>query len=108
MRQVNRPDDVASAAGHPELHGAARAGVSISPRARPELVVDTFIESYVYWREACANASAAYGHWASCRPTARALAFESYRAAADWEEHAARVHATWADRLHAFAQRETP
>jgi hypothetical protein len=77
-------------------------GHPINPRARPELVVDTFIESYVYWREACASASAAYGHWASCRPTQRALAFETYRAAVDWEEHAARIHSTWAERLEAY------
>jgi hypothetical protein len=83
-------------------------GHLINPRTRSEVVVDTFIESYVYWREACSNASAAYGHWANCRPTQRALAFESYRAAVDWEEHAARVHSTWADRLRTFAYRETP
>ena len=82
MRQVNRPDNVALTAGS-------------------ELVVDTFIESYVYWREACERASTAYGHWARCRPTQRAMAFEGYRAAVDWEEHAARIHSTWAGRLEA-------
>jgi hypothetical protein len=82
--------------------------VSINPRADPELVMDTFIESYVYWREACEHASTAYVHWASCRPPQRALAFESYRAAVDWEEHAARIHSTWAGRLQACADRKPP
>jgi hypothetical protein len=60
--------------------------------ASPALV-DEFLESYVIWRESCEAVSAAYGRWARCEPAERGVAFESYRAALDWEELAAHVHA---------------
>jgi hypothetical protein len=55
-------------------------------------LVDEFIESYVIWRESCEAVSAAYERWGRCEPAHRGAAFESYRAALDWEELAAQVH----------------
>jgi hypothetical protein len=54
--------------------------------------VDKFLESYVYWRESCDAVHTSYNEWATCEPSRRDLAFESYRAALDWEELAAQVH----------------
>jgi hypothetical protein len=105
MDRMKPLDNSALAASLPTLRDAAEAGALINPHADPALVVDTFIESYVYWREACEHVSTTCRHWRSCRPTQRALAFESYSAALDWEEHAARIHSSWAERLRACAHR---
>jgi hypothetical protein len=64
-------------------------------------VADLFIESYVCWREACEDVRSAYEHWRDCASPQRGLAFETYRAALDREEHAARVYSDWAERLRA-------
>jgi hypothetical protein len=56
-------------------------------------LVDEFLESYVIWRESCEAVSATYEHWARCEPANRGAAFESYRAALNWEELAAQAHA---------------
>jgi hypothetical protein len=64
-------------------------------------LVDAFLESYVSWREACEDVSAAYTSWASGEAPRRDLAFESYRAALDWEELAAQVHSDRAARVRA-------
>jgi hypothetical protein len=63
--------------------------------------VDEFLESYVLWRESCEAVSAAYEDWASCAPRRRGLAFESYRAALNWEELAAQLHSDRAARVRA-------
>ncbi|MEA2431895.1 MAG: hypothetical protein QOF65_1528 [Thermoleophilaceae bacterium] len=67
------------------------------PRSTPAVkrsaaLVDEFIESYVFWRESCEAVRAAYKEWTNCTSPRRGLAFESYRAALDWEELAAQVH----------------
>jgi hypothetical protein len=59
---------------------------------RSPALVDEFIESYVFWRESCEAVGSAYREWAESTSPRRALAFESYRAALDWEELAAQVH----------------
>jgi hypothetical protein len=61
-----------------------------APRA---LLADEFIDSYVGWREACEDVRTAYERWANGESPRRDFAFERYRAALDWEEHAARIHA---------------
>ncbi len=63
--------------------------------------VDEFIESYVLWRESCEAVSVAYAGWANCEAERRGSAFEDYRAALDWEELAAQVHAGRAARVSA-------
>jgi hypothetical protein len=65
-------------------------------------VTDEFLESYVSWREASEDVRTAHEHWVKCETHRRRVAFESYRAALDWEEHAARVHAGWTERLCAL------
>jgi hypothetical protein len=64
-------------------------------------LVDEFLESYLRWREACARVRTAYERWGSSDSSQRALAFEGYTAAVDWEEQAARVHWHWAERIQA-------
>jgi hypothetical protein len=70
----------------------------------PACVTDGFLETYVCWREACRDVDAAYGRWQTCRSPQRVLAFAGYRAALEREEHAARVHSSWAERLQASAR----
>lgn len=62
-------------------------------RLRKKLLVDSLMEAYVSWREACLRVDDAYASWASERGTRATLAFESYTAALDREETAAEVYA---------------
>ena len=73
-------------------------------RAAERSLADEFIDSWVCWREACGDVGSAYDRWATCNGSQRLLAFESYRAALDREEHAARVHSFWTERLQAAAR----
>jgi hypothetical protein len=65
-------------------------------------VADEFLESYVCWREACEDVRTAYERWGESTSARRDLAFESYRAALDREERAARVHSEWAEQARAL------
>jgi hypothetical protein len=64
-------------------------------------LVDEFIESYVLWRESCEAVREAYRDWATSALHRRDLAFESYRAALNWEELAAQVHSSRAASVRA-------
>jgi len=63
-----------------------------------------FAESWACWRDACDDLRRAYSSWKGCLTAERALAFANYRAALDREEHAARVYADSAERLHAASK----
>ena len=67
-----------------------------------------FLASWACWRVACDDLRSAYSCWARCLKPQRALAFANYRAALDWEEHAARVHADSTERLHAASKGFAP
>jgi hypothetical protein len=84
-------------------HHAADLAVQPSPS-----VTDEFLESYVCWREACESVRTAHEHWAQCEPHRRRVAFESYRAALDSEERAARTYCDWTERLFEGSTRHTP
>jgi hypothetical protein len=62
-------------------------------------LIDTYIESYVEWREGCADLYWAYRSWTLSEPPDRDLAFLAYRAALDREEKAARVYELAAGQL---------
>ncbi len=62
-------------------------------------LIDTYIESYVEWREGCADLYWAYRSWTLSEPPDRDLAFLAYRAALDREEKAARVYEVAAGQL---------
>jgi hypothetical protein len=64
---------------------------------------DAFLDSYVNWREACEDVETAYERWLNCESPRRDFAFGRYRAALDWEEHAALVHADRVGQLQAAA-----
>jgi hypothetical protein len=66
---------------------------------RVSSLIDEFLESYLYWRDAAADVHSAYQCWGACDPPQRVLGFESYRAALDREEHAASVHCASTERL---------
>jgi hypothetical protein len=55
-------------------------------------LIDAYTESYVEWREECADLHGAYQRWAVSVPRDRDLAFLAYRAALDREEKAALVY----------------
>jgi hypothetical protein len=65
-------------------------------------IADEFVNSWACWREACEDVRSAYERWGTCEPQQRGLAFGSYRAALDREEHAARIHAGWTERFRAL------
>ena len=56
-------------------------------------LVDTLIEAYVSWREACLGVSDAYRSWASETGPSVASAFGCCMAALEQEERAAEVYA---------------
>lgn len=90
----------------PRLSSAQRpADVAVEPCPS---ITDEFLESYVSWREASQVVRTAHEHWRKCEPHRRGLAFESYRAALDWEEHAARVYSDWTARLCEGVTSHTP
>jgi hypothetical protein len=64
-------------------------------------MADEFLESYVRWREASEEVRSADEHWRTCEPHERREAFECYRAALASEDHAARMHCHWTERLRA-------
>jgi hypothetical protein len=67
-------------------------------------VADGFLESYLRWREACEDVSAAYRRWSESEPQQRALGFSTYQAALDREEYAAGIHSEWVERLGALVR----
>jgi hypothetical protein len=64
-------------------------------------LVEDYVDSWVWWREACEDVRSAYERWGSCDESERGHAFASYRAALDREDQAALVHSVWTDRLSA-------
>jgi hypothetical protein len=62
-------------------------------------LVDELFESWVCWREACVDVRRAYECWGQCEAPQRGVAFASYRAALDREDHAARVYSTHVGRV---------
>jgi hypothetical protein len=75
------------------------------PHAAPEprsALADAFVDSWVSWREASEDVRTAYRWWNDCPRPQRALAFAGHRAALDREQHAARIHADWAERVRAL------
>jgi hypothetical protein len=65
-------------------------------------LADAFVESWVSWREASEDVRAAYRSWSECARSQRALAFASYRAALDREQHAASIHSDCAEHVRAL------
>jgi hypothetical protein len=90
----------------PWLSSAQRAA-DLAVQPSPS-VTDEFLESYVCWREASQDVRTAHEHWATCAPHRRHVAFESYRAALDSEEHAAWMYCDWTERLFERSPRHTP
>jgi hypothetical protein len=71
------------------------ADVSLQLRSPDAALVDGYLASWFRWREACEDVRGAYDVWRTCARPQRALAFASYRAALDREEHAALSHSGW-------------
>jgi hypothetical protein len=64
-------------------------------------LVEEFFDTWACWREACEDVTTAYRRWNISAKPQRALAFESYRAALEREEYAARVHSRSSELVHA-------
>jgi hypothetical protein len=62
-------------------------------RNRQQIWVDEMIDAHADWREECAALHDAYDRWANAPRDDRALAFASYVAALDNEEHASLLYA---------------
>src|SRR5258705_5653176 len=85
-----------------------RGPISPGQRAQAEPVaegspslVDGFLDSWMRWREACEDVRSAHERWGNCETPQRGLAFASYRAALDREDHAARVYSVWTSQVQA-------
>jgi hypothetical protein len=70
-------------------------------RERLEALVDEFLDTRIYWREACQDVQAAYERWEQSEAGQRGLAYVIYRAALDREDQAARVYSIWTERVRA-------
>jgi hypothetical protein len=77
---------------------------SAASKRRLAMERSQFLASWACWRDACSDLRSAYSCWARCLTPQRALAFANFRAALDREEHAARVYADSAERLHAASK----
>jgi hypothetical protein len=62
-------------------------------------LTDAVIDSYVDWREECAEVQSAYERWRDAPRRQRVTAFANYHAALDREERASEVYAELVDRL---------
>ena len=62
-------------------------------------LVDAFVDSYVWWREACDDVWSTYWAWTDCDPAERDRRFAAYQSALDREETTAIVHCERAQRL---------
>ena len=62
-------------------------------KLRKKRLVDTLMEAYVSWREACLRVSDAYATWTSEKGMRATVAFGSYMTALDREEEAAGIYA---------------
>jgi hypothetical protein len=81
---------------------SARQRAQAEPEAdRSRSLGHKFLGSWICWREACEDVRSAYERWRNCEAPERGLAFASYRAALDREDHAARIYSVWTDRLRA-------
>jgi hypothetical protein len=61
--------------------------------------VDAFLDSYVWWREACNDVWSAYWAWLECDSGEGRLRFAAYQSALDREETTAVIHHERARRL---------
>jgi hypothetical protein len=70
------------------------------PATEPsDSLVSEFLESYMYWLEACEDVQTAYQRWQDSKDPGRALEFERYTAALDHEEYAAEIYSFRSARL---------
>jgi hypothetical protein len=71
------------------------------PRDDDSAIIDAFLDSYVWWREACDDVWSAYWAWNDCDLGERARRFAAYQSALDREETTAIMHRERALRLSA-------
>jgi hypothetical protein len=62
-------------------------------KLRKKRLVDTLMEAYVDWRDACLRVNDAYASWTSETGVRATVAFGFYMAALDHEEEAAGIYA---------------
>ena len=67
------------------------------------VLLDAFLDSYVWWREACDDVWSAYWAWVECDSDEGGLRFAAYQSALDREENTAVVYHERARRLSALA-----
>jgi len=65
--------------------------------------VDAFLDSYVWWREACDDVWSAYWAWVECDSGEGGRRFAAYQSALDREENTAVMHHERARRLSTLA-----
>jgi hypothetical protein len=70
-------------------------------------LADAFVESYVAWREQCAEVQCAYERWVASRDDS-GLAYSIYNAELDLEERAARAYRDATERLAVATRPVTP
>jgi hypothetical protein len=73
---------------------------------RRKRLVDTLVEAYVDWREACARVNDAYQSWVRETGSAGRARFGIYMAALDAEEQAAEIYAGLVQRAEKLSWNE--
>ncbi len=73
------------------------------PREQRVVRIDEFLDSYVTWRQRCADVANAYDNWRRSPAVGRDFAFSAYNRALDREERAARTHRDCTERLRVDA-----
>jgi hypothetical protein len=68
-----------------------------------DIAIDELLERYVSWLEECESVRLAYRQWDGGQRVGDRLAYASYVAALDREEHAARVYVDQIERVRQSA-----
>jgi hypothetical protein len=70
----------------------ATVGAGLDSGRRRKHMIDSLVDEYVRWREACVAVTRAYDTWVIAPPPDNPMAFAAYVAALDQEERAAIVY----------------
>jgi hypothetical protein len=76
----------------------------MAPHDDESELVDAFLDSYVWWREACDDVWSAYSAWVDAGSGDAGRRFAAYESALDREETTAVIHHERARRLSAPAR----
>ncbi len=92
----------------PESHASRTRPRDVGAELCDVVAVDRMIDSYVAWREACAEVRSSYERWRSADDSWQRYLFVAHAAALGREEQAARVYQSSVECVTASAETAAP